>query len=113
MFLSASNLSWSSAHENPGLILKFFLLFDAVWYGAFTGIGIAILLGIAFIITFYVAAKSVFQGEGKMIFTGFIQLLAAFLITVLAFAMLKFMNYEQKWERKLYQAATEKVNICR
>ncbi|KAK9831850.1 hypothetical protein WJX81_001676 [Elliptochloris bilobata] len=76
-----------------------------VWYGALSGIVISVVLGVCFIIIFYVAKQTLFQGTGKAIFFGYVSLLAALLITLLAFAMLRFMNYEKKWERKLTAAA--------
>ena len=76
-----------------------------MWYGALSGIVISILLGIVFIVIFYVAKQTLFQGAGKAIFFGYVSLLAALLITLLAFAMLRFTNYEKKWERKLTAAA--------
>ena len=51
--------------------------------------------------------------QGKAIFTGFVTLLASYLITLLAFAMLKFKNYEKKWEMKLAGATATQVGpLC-
>jgi len=85
---------------------------SAVWIGALTGIVVSILLGIAFIVAFYAAKTTLFKGDGKAIFFGYVSLLAALLITLLAFAMLRFMNYEKKWERKL-TAAAQKAAVRR
>ena len=76
-----------------------------MWFGALSGIVVSILLGVVFIVIFYVAKQTLFQGAGKAIFFGYVSLLAALLITLLAFAMLRFMNYEKKWEKKLTAAA--------
>ena len=65
---------------------------------------LSIILGVIFIIVFYVTKNSVFSGAGKSIFKGYVNLLASFLIALLGFAMLRFMNYEKKWERKLRAA---------
>lgn len=82
-----------------------------VWWGALSGVGLAIALGIVFICLFWVAKNSVFSGEGKIIFEGFLFLIAGWLITVLGFAMLKFKNYERKWEAKILE--TSKVSfVC-
>lgn len=62
------------------------------------------ILGVIFIIVFYVTKNSVFSGAGKSIFKGYVNLLASFLIALLGFAMLRFMNYEKKWARKLKAA---------
>lgn len=76
-----------------------------VWWGALSGVGLAIALGIVFICLFWVAKNSVFSGEGKIIFEGFLFLIAGWLITVLGFAMLKFKNYERKWEAKILETS--------
>ena len=77
----------------------------AVWIGALLGCGISLIIGIIFIIIFYVAQNAVFSGDGKVIFEGFLELLASWLITLLGFAMLKINGYEAKWESKLQRQA--------
>ena len=77
----------------------------AVWIGALLGCGISLIIGIIFIIIFYVAQNAVFSGDGKVIFQGFLMLLASWLITILGFAMLKINGYEAKWESKLQRQA--------
>lgn len=77
----------------------------AVWAGALSGCGIALIVGVIFIIVFYVAQNSVFSGNGKTVFEGILELIASFLITVLGFAMLKIRGYEAKWEHKLQRQA--------
>lgn len=72
-----------------------------VWFGVALGVTLSVLLGVVFIIVFYVTKNSVFSGAGKSIFKGYVNLLASFLIALLGFAMLRFMNYEKKWELKL------------
>jgi high-affinity Fe2+/Pb2+ permease len=79
-----------------------------VWLGALSGVGVSVAFGIVFVIIFYVAKNQLFSGSGRFIFQGLLCYTAACLITVLAFAMLRFMNYEKKWERRLNEAA-EKV----
>lgn len=76
-----------------------------VWAGALSGCGIALIVGVIFIIIFYVAENSVFSGNGKTVFEGLLMLLASYLITVLGFAMLKIRGYEAKWENKLQRQA--------
>ena len=71
----------------------------------------SVLIGVAFIIVFYVTKNSVFSGKGSAIFKGYVNLVASFLIAVLGFAMLRFMNYERKWERKLRAAHKESVEV--
>lgn len=70
-----------------------------------SGCGVALVVGIIFIIIFYVAQNSVFSGNGKTIFEGLLMLVASYLITLLGFAMLKIRGYEAKWERKLQRQA--------
>ena len=74
---------------------------NAVWAGALSGVAIAITIGVIIIIVFYTASDSVFNGDGKLIFESFLFLVASYFITVMAFAMFKFKNYEAKWEMKL------------
>ena len=81
----------------------------AVWAGAIGGVALAIVIGIIFIVIFYVAQQTVFQGSGKNIFTGVLMLIASFMITFLAFAMLKIRGYEEKWQAKLEGAASQMV----
>ena len=76
-----------------------------MWIGALLGCGLALIIGIIFIIIFYVAQNAVFSGNGKVIFEGFLELLASWLITLLGFAMLKINGYEAKWESKLQRQA--------
>lgn len=76
-----------------------------VWIGALMGCGLALVIGIVFIIVFYVAQNSVFSGNGETIFESALTLLASYLITLLGFAMLKIRGYEAKWESKLQRQA--------
>ena len=78
---------------------------STVWIGALSGCGVALVVGVIFIIIFYVAQNSVFSGNGKTIFEGLLMLVASYLITLLGFAMLKIRGYEAKWERKLQRQA--------
>ncbi|KAK9803784.1 hypothetical protein WJX73_007360 [Symbiochloris irregularis] len=84
--------------------LKASALRKYVWWGALSGVAVAFCLGIVFICLFWVAKNSVFSGEGKIVFEGFLFLLAGWLITILGFAMLKFKNYEKKWEAKIMES---------
>lgn len=76
-----------------------------VWFGAASGIAVSMALGIVFVAVFYVTKSRVLTGASKSIFKGYINLIAVLLITALAFAMLRFMNYERKWAAKLEDAA--------
>jgi high-affinity iron transporter len=83
-----------------------------VWLGAGSGILVSVGLGIAFAVAFYITKSKVMGGAAKAIFKGYINLVAALLITLLAFAMLRFMNYERKWAAKLEDAAS-KIDVGR
>jgi high-affinity iron transporter len=78
-----------------------------VWLGAAAGIGVSVLLGVVFVAVFYATKSRVMAGPSKAIFKGYINLVAVLLITALAFAMLRFMNYERKWAAKLEDAAAK------
>lgn len=75
-----------------------------VWIGALAGVAISIVIGIVFIIIFYVANSKIFSGHAQSIFKGVVSWIASLLITVVAFHMLKFYNVERKWRRKLQGA---------
>jgi high-affinity iron transporter len=62
-----------------------------VWIGALLGVGISVILGIIFVLVFYLANTKLFSDQASMIFKGCICWLAAILITVVSFAMLKFL----------------------
>ena len=51
------------------------------------------------------AKDNIFQGRNQFIFKGATAWLASLLITILAFAMLRFMGWEEKWKRRLGEAA--------
>eukprot|EP00889_Picochlorum_renovo_P005182 jgi/Picre1/32212/NNA_007558.t1 len=72
-----------------------------VWFGALLGVAISVVIGIIFVLVFYLANTKLMSSEASLIFKGCICWLAAILITVVAFAMLKFYNLERKWKRKL------------
>ena len=81
----------------------------AVWAGAIAGVVLAILVGVVFICLYYVAQQTAFQGDGKNIFEGVLVLVASFMLTFLAFAMLKIKGYEEKWQAKLEASAAQMV----
>ena len=82
-----------------------------MWWGVATGALISLAIGIAFIVAFYVAKNSLFSGKGQAIFKGYIDMVATYLISLLGFAMLRFMNYEKKWARKLKDAHEESERV--
>jgi len=81
-----------------------------VWFGAFAGIAVSVVLGAIFMTIFYIAKENLFSGESERAFKGVITLLAAALITVLAFAMVKMITWEKKFEQKLKEATLKAVS---
>jgi hypothetical protein len=65
------------------------------------GIFISIIFGIIFSLVFYLAKENLFNGQNKAIFKGSIAWFAGILITILAFAMLRYKGWETKIKRKL------------
>lgn len=92
--------------------LKLTRMRKQVWWGAISGILVSVLLGIVFVAVFYLTKSKVMTGASKAIFKGYINLVAVLLITMLSFAMLRFMNYEKKWAAKL-EAAAAKIDVGR
>eukprot|EP00887_Chlorella_sp_A99_P003315 scaffold26.g3315.t1 len=83
-----------------------------VWIGALGGVGIALLLGVVFVVLFYILGNKVFSGSAELIFKGCVCWLATLLITMVAFHMLKFYNMERKWRRKLEAATATQVGAA-
>ena len=79
-----------------------------MWIGAGVGVGIALIVGVVFIVLFYVANNKIFSGNAENIFKGFIYWVAVLLITYVSYHMLKFYNLEKKWKYKLEKAFKER-----
>ncbi len=86
-------------------------LLPTVWIGALGGVLVSILIGVIFIVIFYVAGEKLFSGDAQSIFKGVVSWIAALLITVVALHMLKFYNLERKWQRKLSAAMSREVSV--
>lgn len=86
---------------------------DAVWVGAALGVGVALILGVIFIVLFYVANSKIFTGNAENIFKGFIYWIAVLLIVYVSYHMLKFYNLEKKWKYKLEKAFKEREDAQR
>lgn len=72
-----------------------------VWFGAIAGVVVSVILGVIFVLVFYLANTKLLDDKASSIFKGVICWVASLLITVVAFAMLKFYNLERKWRHKL------------
>ncbi|KXZ41484.1 hypothetical protein GPECTOR_439g322 [Gonium pectorale] len=81
----------------------------AVWWGVAGGVGVSIIFGIIFIVVFYTAQNNLFAGTNRDWFKGIISWIAALLITILGFAMLRFLGWEEKWKRKLHAELAKKL----
>ncbi|KAL6765919.1 iron permease FTR1 family-domain-containing protein [Haematococcus lacustris] len=80
-----------------------------VWWGVGCGAALSILFGVIFISVFYVTKENVFTGTNKSIFAGSICWFAGTLITILAFAMLRYKGWEEKIQRKLEERAKQEL----
>jgi high-affinity iron transporter len=80
-----------------------------IWFGAIAGVAVSLILGIIFVSVFYLANTKLLDDKASAIFKGCICWVAALLITVVSFAMLKFYNLERKWKRKLEDAFSRNV----
>ena len=81
-----------------------------VWLGAISGVAVSFILGIVFVLVFYLANTKLFDAKASAIFKGCICWVASLLITVVAFSMLKFYNLERKWRHKLEDGASRNTH---
>ena len=82
--------------------LKIIVWWSSVWWGVGTGVCISLVLGAVFAIMYYTAQQNLFQGgTGQFIFKGVVAWVASIFIMFLAFAMLRYKGWEDKWARKL------------
>ena len=72
-----------------------------VWLGAISGVVVSVILGVVFVLVFYLANTKLLDAKASNIFKGCISWVASLLITIVAFSMLKFYNLERKWRTKL------------
>lgn len=87
-------------------------LIRTVWWAVLAGVGGSIIFGVIFVVLYYVAQNNLFQGRNRDIFKGVISWVAALLIAILAFAMLRFLGWEAKWKRRL-EASAAKVTAAK
>ncbi|KAF9111350.1 high-affinity iron permease [Mortierella sp. AM989] len=74
-----------------------------VWLGVLIGLAISLIVGGAFIAVWNSVAKNVFQA-GEELWEGSFALIACVMITVMALAMLKSQDMQEKWRGKLAQS---------
>lgn len=82
----------------------------AVWWAVAAGVGVSIIFGVIFISIYYTAQNNLFKGKNRDWFKGIISWIAAVLITILGFAMLRFLGWEEKWKRRLNAALADRVS---
>jgi high-affinity iron transporter len=86
---------------------------SSVWCGLVTGIGISLAFGAIFAGIYYAAQTHLFKGQSQFIFNGVVAWIACIFITWLAFKMLQFEGWEEKWKRKLKEKGVDKVCAMR
>ncbi|KAG0361615.1 high-affinity iron permease [Podila minutissima] len=74
-----------------------------VWIGVLVGLAISLIIGGAFIAVWNSLAKNVFQAHEEL-WEGSFALIACFMITIMALAMLKSQDMQEKWRGKLSQS---------
>jgi high-affinity iron transporter len=72
-----------------------------VWMGAGAGILASIVIGVVFILLFYLAKNAAISGGGQNLLESILRLVACAVITALAFGMTKIMNMSGKFRAKL------------
>ncbi|PNH12297.1 Plasma membrane iron permease [Tetrabaena socialis] len=97
-----------------GVLLQFLnrakpALKRAVWWGVVGGVVVSIIFGVIFISVYYTAQSNLFKGKNRDWFKGIISWVAALLITILGFAMLRFLGWEEKWKRRLIAKMATKL----
>ncbi|KAF9318565.1 hypothetical protein BG003_011002 [Podila horticola] len=74
-----------------------------VWIGVLIGLAISLIIGGAFIAVWNSLAKNVFQAHEEL-WEGSFALIACVMITIMALAMLKSQDMQEKWRGKLSQS---------
>jgi high-affinity Fe2+/Pb2+ permease len=72
-----------------------------VWYGVFSGLAVACVVGTGFVAAYYVAQNAVMTDSARAIFSGVFSLVAAIFLTVLGLQFLRFKDIQDKYTRKL------------
>ncbi|KAF9579205.1 high-affinity iron permease [Lunasporangiospora selenospora] len=71
-----------------------------IWIGVIIGLVISLIIGGVFIAVWNTVAKNVFQAHEEL-WEGSFALIASFMITIMALAMLKSQDMQEKWRGKL------------
>ncbi|KAM0552462.1 hypothetical protein ACHAPJ_008023 [Fusarium lateritium] len=82
-------------------------LVKQVWVGALSGILICLVIGGAFIGTFYGLGKDIWA-KSEDLWEGIFYLIASIIITVMGLALLRVSKMQDKWKVKISQALAEK-----
>jgi high-affinity iron transporter len=78
-------------------------LLKQIWYGIASGLLICVVIGGAFIGTFYGLGKDIF-GKAEDIWEGVFSLIATIIITIMGIGLLRVSKLQDKWRVKIAQA---------
>ena len=73
----------------------------AVFWGAFSGVACAVVLGVVILVAYYRFKSSFFSGSSQHVFEASVMLTACLMITVVSWAMLRMLSMYKKWESRL------------
>lgn len=79
-----------------------------VWFGSFAGIGVALIIGGAFIGVFYGLGHDIWS-ESEDLWEGIFYLIASIIITIMGLAILRINKTKEKWRVKIAQALVAKA----
>lgn len=82
-----------------------------VFVGVAGGVVASIAVGIIITVSFKQAKTNIFEGKNEMQFEAAVNFIASFFVTLVAFAMLRMVQMQAKWEIKL-QKATEEMKLA-
>ncbi|EOO02197.1 putative plasma membrane iron permease protein [Phaeoacremonium minimum UCRPA7] len=74
-----------------------------VWIGAFSGVGICLIIGGAFIGVFYGLGRDIWS-QSEDLWEGIFYLIATVIITVMGLALLRINKMQDKWRQKIAEA---------
>ena len=72
-----------------------------VFWGAFSGVACAVVLGVVILVAYYRFKSSFFKGPSQLVFEASVMLTACAMITVVSWAMLRMLSMYKKWENRL------------
>ena len=100
VLLSFLKQSLGQPDQDPKIYRR---LVKQVWLGSFVGVGACLIIGGAFIGTFYGLGKDIWS-ESEDLWEGIFYLIACIIITIMGLALLRINKTKEKWRVKLAQA---------